>query len=167
METCGKKHLFGWLNHHWSSYQNPMQFLTTWLLFKKKCKWHIYVFCDLSVSQLAWCIGLCDPASGRAGRKWDRHLSDFFPLSLCLHPGRNPQDSSKYITQSESCGWRCLWPRTRVSNNKRTSPQLPVRLWQKEGNWQSMDSIPPKKSPWGLWRDFGEMFWKKNMWYAK
>lgn len=101
VENWGKKQLFGWLNHHWSSHHNPMQFLTTGLLFKKKCKWHIYSLCDLSGSQLAWCVGLCDPASGRAGRKWDRHLSDLLPFLLCLHPGRNPQDSSKRIAQSE------------------------------------------------------------------
>lgn len=40
-----------------------------------------------------------DPALGRGGKKWNRHLLDFPHSLLCLYPGWNPSGLFKRITQ--------------------------------------------------------------------
>lgn len=100
MENRGKKKLSGWLYNRWSSCQQP-----------KTGSYHLIVFQEIQMTHhlVLWFISrpACsvlaldhvDPALGRAGRNWDRHLLDFLHSLLCLHPGRNPPALFNHITQ--------------------------------------------------------------------
>lgn len=171
MENRGKKKLSGWLYNHWSSCQQP-----------KTGSHHLIAFQEIQMTRhlVLWFISrpACsvlaldhvDPALGRAGRKWDRHLLDFLHSLLCLHPGRNPpalfQSHYPICTICETKGAVGLEVPVAViglSNVRRTFPRLSVSLGQKEEQQQGLYSKPPKKSHWELWGGFGEKkFWKKR-----
>ena len=139
MEKWGKKKLFGWLYNHWSLCQQPTAGSHHLIVFQEMQMTHslaLWYLCKPTCSVLT--LDSVDPALGRGGRKWNRHLLDFPHSLLCLYPGWNPSGLFKRITQfalflrqRAPCGSKVPIVATQLSDVKRL-PQFSVSLGQKE-----------------------------------
>lgn len=106
MEKWGKKKLFGWLYNHWSSCQQPTAGSHHLTVFQEMQITHslaLWYLCKPTCSVLA--LDSVDPALGRIGREWNRHLLDFPHSLLCLYPGWNPSGLFKHVTQFALNSW--------------------------------------------------------------
>ena len=106
MEKWGKKKLFGWLYNHWSSCQQPTAGSHHLTVFQEMQITHslaLWYLCKPTCSVLA--LDSVDPALGRVGREWNRHLLDFPHSLLCLYPGWNPSGLFKHVTQFALNSW--------------------------------------------------------------
>lgn len=121
---------------------------------------HICSVIYQEASLLSLCLGLRNPALGRAGWKWAGTFQTFFPSdSVCILAGTH-QTCSNALPSLDPLLDKGSHALHRVKQ-RRTFPQLSGSLWQKEESWQSVCSIPPKKCQWDLWGHFGKMFWGK------
>ena len=112
---------------------------------------------------LGACIGLCGSSIGK-GREEVKQTSFRFPSLLTL--SSSWQESASLVQlhypicticeTKGAVGLEVPVAVTGLSNVRRTFPRFSVSLGQKEEHQQGLYSIPPKKSHWELWGDFGE-----------